>query len=90
MTSQERKLRRAYWRKALGPVVLTFLAIVLGIILAGYVRSLSELPVVYKALPGKVVGCASKDTRWQMVDANTTVCKDILSGQYEIEWVSPS
>ena len=88
-TSQTRKLRRAYWRKALAPVILTLVLIVLGVFLGGSVLSVLDLPVVYKAMPGKVIGCSSEATGWKMVDAKSPTCKKVLAGQYNTEWVSP-
>jgi len=87
--SRTRKLRRAYWRKALAPVLLTFVLIVLGIFLGGSVRSALDLPVVYKAVPGRVVGCSSEATGWKMVDAKSPTCKKVLANQYNVVWVAP-
>jgi len=90
MRSHQRKVLR---QKALNAAPKVALALLIAGVLAVAViliHSVTDLPVVFKAVPGKVVGCAGPDTGWKQVGAENPTCQRILKGQYEVEWVPPA
>ena len=87
MQNVQKKVQRSRVRQVIIPVIL---AMILVGMLAMIAHSVAETPVVFKAMPGWVVGCASPDTGWKQVRADSPICKRVLKGQYEVEWVSPA
>ena len=84
MTKVQKKVLR---QKAPRVVAVVLTVTLLAVALFLTLRSAVDLPVVYKSVPGTVVGCAGPDGK--KAEANSPTCQNILHGQYEVVWVTP-